>query len=168
MATPVRLPPIATDTTEGTLARWLVRVGDAVDEGQVVAEVDTAKVLFEVQAPAAGVVLALLVEPGEDIEVGDVLAWVGEPGEAAPSPEPEPEPAHEPEVRSFRDGPSTLTGGPVTERPDPERVRAAPVVRRLAERLGVDLGRVAGSGPDGRILSEDVERAAAEQHGNRA
>jgi pyruvate dehydrogenase E2 component (dihydrolipoamide acetyltransferase) len=154
MATPVRLPPIATDTTDGTLARWLVGVGDAVAAGQVVAEVDTAKVLFEVEAPAAGVVLALLVGPGDDIEVGDVLAWVGEPGEAVPAP------GSGPEVRSFRDVPSTVTAASVTQRPEPERVRAAPAVRRLAERRGVDLGQVRGSGPGGRILIDDVERAA--------
>jgi pyruvate dehydrogenase E2 component (dihydrolipoamide acetyltransferase) len=133
MATPVRLPPIATDTTEGTLVRWLVAVGERVEAGQVLAEVDTAKVLFEVEAPEAGTVIALAVVEGQDVEVGHTLAWLGEPGEAISGAE------------ALGDG---------------RDVRAAPVVRRLAGELGVDLATVAGSGPGGRVMKEDVQRAA--------
>jgi pyruvate dehydrogenase E2 component (dihydrolipoamide acetyltransferase) len=134
MPTPVRLPPIATDTTEGTLVRWLVAVGERVEAGQILAEVDTAKVLFEVEAPEAGTVLGLVADEGQEIEVGHTLAWLGEPGEAIPDD-------------------ADRAGG--------EDVRAAPVVRRLAAELGVDLASLAGSGPAGRIMKEDVQRAAA-------
>jgi pyruvate dehydrogenase E2 component (dihydrolipoamide acetyltransferase) len=147
MATPVRLPPIATDTTDGTLVRWLVAEGESVEEGQVVAEVDTAKVLFEVEAPAPGVVIRLLVPEGEEVRVGETLAWVGEPGEVAPTGDG-PAPAS-----SSAAAPSRPRSG--------DELRAAPVVRRMAERLGVDLAGVAGTGPGGRIMKEDVERAAA-------
>ena len=147
MATPVKLPPIATDTTDGTLVRWLVRVGERVEEGQVVAEVDTAKVLFEVEAPASGVVIRLDAQEGEDVRVGETLGWVGEPGEVAPSVVDE----------AAARAPATTSA---SSRSDGD-VRAAPVVRRMADRLGVDLASVAGSGPGGRIMKEDVERAAA-------
>jgi pyruvate dehydrogenase E2 component (dihydrolipoamide acetyltransferase) len=147
MAKPVRLPPIATDTTEGTLVRWLVGVGERVEAGQVVAEIDTAKVLFELEAPAAGTVLALAVAAGDEVQVGDTLAWIGEPGEAAPAGKSPS--AGEPEA--------PLAAATAAD----ASARAAPVVRRLAERLGVDLARVSGTGPGGRILREDVERAVS-------
>jgi pyruvate dehydrogenase E2 component (dihydrolipoamide acetyltransferase) len=141
MATPVRLPPIATDTTDGTLVRWLVAVGERVEAGQVLAEIDTAKVLFEVEAPEAGTVIALAVVEGQDVEVGHTLAWLGEPGEAIPGAE--------------------VLG-------DGQDVRAAPVVRRMAGELGVDLATVAGSGPGGRVMKEDVQRAAEVRSGKAA
>lgn len=147
MATPVRLPPIATDTTDGTLVRWLVAVGERVEAGQVVAEVDTAKVLFEVEAPCAGTLVGLAALPGEDVLVGDTLAWIGEPGEAPP-------------VREPRAGAPAPAPPPATPAPAEERICAAPPVRRLAERFGVDLAAVRGTGPEGRILSDDVRRAA--------
>ncbi len=146
MATPVRLPPIATDTTDGTLVRWLVAAGDRVERGQVLAEIDTAKVLVEVEAPEAGVVLSLLAPEGEDVQVGQTLAWLGEQGEAAPEPTP--------------DRGIPVSPAPVSV-PAGREGRAAPVVRRMAERLGVDLASVTGSGPGGRIMKGDVERAAA-------
>jgi pyruvate dehydrogenase E2 component (dihydrolipoamide acetyltransferase) len=144
MATPVRLPPIATDTTEGTLVRWLVAVGERVEAGQILAEVDTAKVLFEVEAPEAGTVIGLAVAEGQDVEVGHTLAWLGQPGERVP-----PEPGSDGEDARVAPAASRQV----------EDVRAAPVVRRLAEQLGVDLAAVAGSGPGGRVLREDVHRA---------
>lgn len=145
MATPVKLLPIATDTTDGTLVRWLVAEGESVEEGQIVAEIDTAKVLFEVEAPAPGVVLGILVSEGEDVQVGETLAWLGEPGETAPAAEPGPTGVREPAAPSPSDA--------------AEELRAAPVVRRMAEKLGVDLAGVTGTGPGGRIMKEDVERA---------
>jgi pyruvate dehydrogenase E2 component (dihydrolipoamide acetyltransferase) len=153
MATPLRLPPIATDTTEGTLVRWLVAVGDPVEEGQVVAEIDTAKVLFEVEAPSAGTVLGLLVDEGRDVEVGDTLAWLGEPGEVIPDVPPQ---APTDSVVT----PWSSEEGRASEPTATGEIRAAPAVRRLAERLGVDLATIAGSGPGGRILKEDVESTA--------
>ena len=152
MATPVRLPPIATDTTDGTLVRWLVAVGDRVEAGQPVAEVDTAKVLFEVEAPRAGTLVGLAVLPGEDVLVGDTLAWIGEPGEAPPAGEPR---AGAPAPAPPATAPARVEG----------QIRAAPPVRRLAERFGVDLATVQGTGPEGRILSEDVRRAAGLEAG---
>jgi pyruvate dehydrogenase E2 component (dihydrolipoamide acetyltransferase) len=134
MATPVVLPPIHTDTTEGTVARWLVAVGQGVAAGDVLAEVDTAKALVELEAPCAGLVLALLAGEGQDVLVGDTLAWIGEAGEAVPESEPA----------------TTGDAGPI-----------APPVRRLAERLGVDPSTVPGTGPRGRVLLVDVETAAA-------
>lgn len=146
MANPVKLPPIATDTTDGTLVRWLVAVGDSVEEGQVLAEVDTAKVLFEVEAPVRGMVIQLLVSEGEDVQVGETLAWLGQPGEATPSVDP--------------DRPTTSATATRPPSRTDEGIRAAPVARRTAVRLGVDLADVVGTGPGGRIMKEDVERAA--------
>jgi pyruvate dehydrogenase E2 component (dihydrolipoyllysine-residue acetyltransferase) len=113
--------------------RLLVAVGERVEAGQILAEVDTAKVLFEVEAPEAGTVLGFVADEGQEVEVGHTLAWLGEPGEAIP-------------------GGGEGDGG--------RDRRAAPVVRRLATELGVDLASLVGSGPGGRIMKEDVQRAA--------
>lgn len=149
MATPVRLPPIATDTTTGVLVRWLVSPGDEVQEGQVIAEVDTAKVLFEVEAPEAGVVAKIAVPAGEEVEVGMLLAWLGAPDEDV---EDDEAPLGKAALRAA--GGSRAAAAP-------SRIRTTPTVRRLAQHFGVDLASVRGTGPGGRIVRSDVEAVAA-------
>ncbi|HET8560750.1 MAG TPA: 2-oxo acid dehydrogenase subunit E2 [Marmoricola sp.] len=140
------MPSLGADMDEGTLLEWLVRPGDVVHKGDVMAVVDTAKAAIEVESFVDGVVGPLLVQPGTTVPVGTPLAEIGDgvAGEPAP-PVAEPVP-RVPQPR--RDG----------SRPAVQ----SPLVRRLADDLGVDLEAVSGTGAGGRITRTDVRRAAGE------
>ena len=152
MAVELTLPKLGFDMEEGAIAAWLKNEGDPVKKGEVVAEVETDKATVEMEAPADGVLLKILVPAGQVVPVNTPVALIGEPGEAietaaAPTPAvaeetaptPEPAPASAPAVAPA------------------EEVKATPVARRLAEEHGVDLSRVQGTGPGGRITKEDVQ-----------
>ncbi len=136
MAYEFKLPDLGEGLTEGEVARWLVSEGDEVAEDQPLVEIQTDKTTVEIPSPAAGKVASILVEEGKVVPVGTILIVIGEDGA---SPEPRAEPAPKPETR---------------------RARATPLVRRLAQELGVDLDSIAGSGPQGRITEQDVRGAA--------
>jgi pyruvate dehydrogenase E2 component (dihydrolipoamide acetyltransferase) len=155
MATDVRLAPIHADTTDGTIARWLVKPGDIVDEGQVLVEVDTAKVLVEVPSPTTGTVLALHANEGDDVVVGQLLVVIGDPHERPATSAPL--------VAASRPPVATPTGSAAAPT-DQRDVRAAPAVRRLAQRLGVDLTMVTATGPHGRVMLADLKRADQAHH----
>jgi pyruvate dehydrogenase E2 component (dihydrolipoamide acetyltransferase) len=161
MATQMTLPRLGQGMESGTIVKWLKQEGDRVEKGEALYELDTEKVTQEVEADASGVLLKILAQEGEDVEVGKGVAVIGEEGEeveeveAAPEepeepkaevrkPEPEPEPEREPE-------PSRVDG----------RVKASPLARRIARERGIDLAQIRGTGPEGRIVAEDVERAEA-------
>jgi pyruvate dehydrogenase E2 component (dihydrolipoamide acetyltransferase) len=130
------MPSLGADMEAGTLIQWLKHPGDTLKRGDVIAVVDTQKGAIEIEVFEDGVLEKVVVQPGEKVPVGSVLAIVrGSGAAAAPSP-PSPAPA------------------------EAERRRASPVARKLAESLGVDLGRVQGTGPQGAITRDDVERAA--------
>jgi pyruvate/2-oxoglutarate dehydrogenase complex dihydrolipoamide acyltransferase (E2) component len=137
MAYEFKLPDLGEGLTEGEVARWLVAEGQQVAEDEPLVEIQTDKTTVEIPSPAAGVVSRILVPEGEVVPVGTVLVVIGadgaEPASSAPS--------------------GTVSQGA-------ERVRATPLVKRLARELGVDLGSVAATGPQGRITEEDVRRAA--------
>jgi pyruvate dehydrogenase E2 component (dihydrolipoamide acetyltransferase) len=168
MATDVKLPRLGQGMESGTIVRWLKAEGDKVEKGEPLFEVDTDKATQEVEAEASGVLLQITVAEGE-VPVGQTIATIGEPGEtvsteappapAAPEPAaPEPEPVEPPEppapateLRTASNGAPEEAGG---------RVKASPLARRIARERGVDLSSVTGTGPDGRVVAEDVERAA--------
>jgi len=133
MAYEFRLPDLGEGLTEGEIARWLVSVGQEIAEDDPLVEVQTDKATVEIPSPAAGVVSRILVEEGDVVPVGTLLVVIG--AETAPA----------------QDGPNAH------EHKEP---RATPLVRRIAQDLGVELGSVAGSGPGGRITEEDVRAAA--------
>jgi pyruvate dehydrogenase E2 component (dihydrolipoamide acetyltransferase) len=153
----------------GTIVRWLKSEGERVERGEPLYELDTEKVTQEVEADASGVLLKILAGEGDEIEVGRAIAVIGEEGEkvevaAAPEPiasadEPAPEPAAEedalPEAPAPEPSPSADGG----------RVKASPLARRIARERGIDLAAITGTGPEGRIVAEDVERA---EHAPRA
>ena len=149
------LPEVGETVTEGTIEKWLKAPGDKVAKYEPIVEVNTDKVNVELPSPVSGTVVEILVAEGETVPIGAELCTIDAlPGEtpaeiapAAPSEEPQPEKepsAAAPRERADRDGPS----------------RATPRVRRVAEELGVDLARVEGSGPGGRILEDDVRTFA--------
>lgn len=152
MAHEFRMPDIGEGLTEAEIVVWLVSVGDTISVGQSVVEVETAKTTVEIPATHSGVVLALSGEPGDTVEVGDVLFIVGDRGETF-------EPAGSPAVVAAA---AATDPAPATRGADGSPIRAMPVVRRLAGELGVDLETVAGTGPGGSITRADVEAAAGE------
>lgn len=159
MALEFRLPDLGEGLTEGEIVKWLVKVGERVQEGQPFVQVETDKALVEIPAPSSGVVLAILAQEGERVQVGRVIAFFGEPGEKVSAPPPERAPTRPTSVGVV----GSLEEAPEEE---PERISprgeglALPAVRKLAKELGVDLGAVTGSGPQGRITEQDVRREA--------
>ena len=155
MAHEFRLPDIGEGLTEAEVVAWHVAAGDAVVRDQLVVEVETAKAVVEITSPHEGTILHLGAETGASIEVGAILVVVGDEGEAwSPVASPGAE-AQAAEPAAAKATPTTGTaptpGGPV---------KAMPVVRKLASRLGVDVGTVTGTGPSGSITRADVELAA--------
>lgn len=143
-----RMPSLGADMEEGTLVEWKVAEGDRVHRGDIVAAVDTDKATIEVEVFEDGVVAELLAEPGDVLPVGAPLAVItGAEPERAAEPKPAPEP------------------GPVDEEPELAAEEVAlvrsPVLRHLADRLGVDLDELHGSGPGGRVTRDDIEHAAS-------
>jgi pyruvate dehydrogenase E2 component (dihydrolipoamide acetyltransferase) len=151
MAYEFKLPDLGEGLTEGEIARWLVAEGQEIGEDDPLVEIQTDKTTVEIPSPAAGKVSRILVGEGETVPVGTVLVVIGGDG-ATPAEEEQPraEPA-----------PQKDTSG-VRPRPGPEgRVRATPLVRRLAQELGVDLAALTGTGPQGRVTEEDVRGPSA-------
>ena len=148
----------------GTIVKWLKAEGDAVTKGDPLYELDTDKVTQEVEAEAAGVLLKIAVAEGE-VPVGTTIAFIGAADEQVPEisapaeissgngradvvAEPEPEP-------------ELVAASPTPSRQSPGgRVKASPLARRIARERGVELSSIVGTGPEGRIIAEDVERAA--------
>jgi pyruvate dehydrogenase E2 component (dihydrolipoyllysine-residue acetyltransferase) len=137
MAYEFKLPDLGEGLTEGEVARWLVAEGQEVAEDEPLVEIQTDKTTVEIPSPAAGVVSRILVPEGELVPVGTVLVVIGADG-AEPAPSA-------PRGAASRGA---------------ERVRATPLVKRLARELGVDLGSVPATGPQGQVTEEDVRRAA--------
>jgi pyruvate/2-oxoglutarate dehydrogenase complex dihydrolipoamide acyltransferase (E2) component len=150
-----KLPDLGEGLTEGEVARWLVSEGQEVAEDDPLVEIQTDKTTVEIPSPAAGKVARILVGEGEVVPVGTVLVVIGDGAVAAAEEQPRAEPA--------ADGPSA----PARKREVEPKVRATPLVRNVAQGLGVDLASVEGTGPQGRITEEDVQRAAGREHGRR-
>ena len=155
MITTLTMPEVGETVTEGTIERWLKKPGDHVDKYEPIVEINTDKVDVEIPSPVTGTVKELLAEEGAVVAVGEPLAVIeAVAGEAATSPTAV-------EERPVRAVPEP--SGPAHDRASPEgRRRATPRVRKLAQELGVDLALVEGSGPQGRILEDDVRAFASE------
>jgi pyruvate dehydrogenase E2 component (dihydrolipoamide acetyltransferase) len=145
-----KLPDLGEGLTEGEVARWLVSVGDEVAEDQPLVEIQTDKTTVEIPSPAAGKVAQILVEEGKVVPVGTVLVVIGEDGA---KPAADEQPRAEPAASATPEGQAAR---PVQK----GRVRATPLVRRLAQELSVDLDSLTGTGPQGRITEQDVRGAA--------
>jgi pyruvate/2-oxoglutarate dehydrogenase complex dihydrolipoamide acyltransferase (E2) component len=163
-----KLPDLGEGLTEGEIARWLVQEGQEIAEDDPLVEVQTDKTTVEIPSPAAGKVARILVEEGKVVPVGTVLVVIGGNGAAATAEEEQPraEPAEQQQAAA-----DTAEGAVESGRrkgSDPTAgVRATPLVRKVAQELGVELARVEGSGPNGRITEEDVRRAAGPTEGRR-
>jgi pyruvate dehydrogenase E2 component (dihydrolipoamide acetyltransferase) len=166
MSSQVTLPRLGQGMESGTIVRWLKAEGDAVEKGEALYELDTEKVTQEVEADSAGVLLKILAGEGEEIEVGKAIAVIGEPGEEVAEAPAEPEQEEEPEQEQEEEpaAAEAKAEAPAEEEPTAPaanggRVKASPLARRIARERGIDLSSLRGTGPEGRIVAEDVERA---------
>jgi pyruvate dehydrogenase E2 component (dihydrolipoyllysine-residue acetyltransferase) len=186
MATEIKLPRLGQGMESGTIVKWLKSEGDQVEKGEPLYELDTDKVTQEVEADASGVLLKIAVAEGE-VEVGKTIAVIGEQGEEVDTEVKEPSGEGDGKSAGRVDEDDQEEGSPararkqerergrrtsaemseqVTEIREPSgdnggRVKASPLARRIARERGIDLKAVAGTGPEGRVVAEDVERTAA-------
>jgi pyruvate dehydrogenase E2 component (dihydrolipoamide acetyltransferase) len=161
MATNILMPALSPTMTEGTLARWLKKEGDTIKAGDVIAEIETDKATMEVEAVDEGVLGKILVTDGtEGVKVNAPIAVMVDAGEAVPSGAAVP--AAKPVAAAASAAvaaPAPLAVAAPAARPAGERVVASPLARRMAAQAGVDLTKLAGSGPGGRIVRADIEAA---------
>jgi len=163
MAFEFKFPDIGEGLTEGEIVRWLVKEGDEVKEGQPLVEVETDKALAEIPSPKTGVILKILAKEKEIVKVGQVIVVFGEKGEALAAPPPRPKSVGV--VGELEEAPEeapsvTATAEPVKTVLVSEHALATPAVRALAKELGVDINKVQGTGPEGRVLEKDVRQFA--------
>ena len=196
MSTEITMPKLSDTMTEGRLVSWKKSVGEHVERGEIIAEVETDKATMELEAFASGTLLEIRIKPGEMVPVGTVIGVIGGEGEKAAGKAAPPVEAAAPEEIELSTGgapaeknPAAALAAPPPDLPGklqeavpveagdvPERImelpegedlpeppqgasKASPLVRRLAREKGIDLGQVTGSGPEGRILQEDLEKA---------
>ncbi|APG62677.1 pyruvate dehydrogenase complex dihydrolipoamide acetyltransferase [Sphingorhabdus lutea] len=172
MAVELKMPALSPTMEEGTLARWLVKEGDNVSSGDLLAEIETDKATMEFEAIDDGVIAKILVAEGTDnVKVGDIIAIIAEEGEDASSIDSAPvetaakqEPAKvsaaQPAESAAASPAPSPTATPVAAAKNGSRIKASPLARRLAENKGVDLASLSGTGPGGRIVKVDVEGAS--------
>jgi pyruvate dehydrogenase E2 component (dihydrolipoyllysine-residue acetyltransferase) len=185
MANEVKLPRLGQGMEAGTIIKWLKSEGDQVEKGEPLYELDTDKVTQEVEADFSGVLLKIAIPEGE-VEVGKTIAFIGEEGEEVETPTEEKAPTNGAAAREVsEDGQEEGTPGDaregerergrqasaspeeqVTRVTEPRtdgggRIKASPLARRIARERGIELARLTGTGPEGRVVAEDVERAAA-------
>jgi pyruvate dehydrogenase E2 component (dihydrolipoamide acetyltransferase) len=176
MITKVLMPKLSEAMETGKVIQWLKREGEAVKGGDVIAEIETDKANVEIEAFGSGVLRKIVVGPGGQVPVGDLIAIIADPAEdisavaaappsaplAAAAP-PAPEGAV-PAMETYRSAPATSRVVPMTAAapaPAPGRLKASPLARKIASQSGVDLRLLRGSGPGGRIVRRDVEAALA-------
>jgi len=164
----LKMPALSPTMEEGTLAKWLVKEGDTVASGDLLAEIETDKATMEFEAVDEGVVAKILIPAGTDnVKVGEVIAIIAAEGEdvgdapaaaaAAPAPEAAPAPAPAAEAKA---APAPAPApAPAAASSSDDRIKASPLAKRIAAAKGLDLATIKGTGPGGRIVKADVEDA---------
>ena len=165
MSVNIEMPKLSDTMTEGTLIKWHKKVGDSVEIGDILAEVETDKATMEMEAFDEGTITEIRVQEGDKATIGGVLAILdGEDGDSAPAPAAESAPAKEeaPAAKEKEATPATpAANAPSPVSSDGDRVKASPLARKVAVEMGVDLSTVSGTGPAGRIVREDVQNASS-------
>jgi len=156
MPAPVRMPKFGLAMTEGTILRWMAGDGECVAKGQYIAEIETAKAVNQLEAPAAGTLTRISLKEGETAPVAQTIAWLLMDGETADSiPR-----AGQAEARKRETVDGRASAGASSQ-------LSSPAARRLAAELNVDLSALSGSGPDGAVIRQDVQAAAQEKSATR-
>ena len=151
----VIMPQLGESVVEGTLVKWLVNVGDKIEEFDSIIEVESAKVNTEIPSPATGTLLKILVEEGTTVNAGTILAWIGEPGEEIPDDSGSVEIEETQPVTQSDSFTQPIKTEPVTGR-DRDLGFISPVVAKLAQEHQIDLHQIKGTGNSGRITKKDV------------
>jgi pyruvate dehydrogenase E2 component (dihydrolipoamide acetyltransferase) len=156
----LKMPALSPTMEEGTLAKWLVKVGDVVKSGDLLAEIETDKATMEFEAIDEGTVTSILVDEGaEGVKVGTIIAMISGEGDSeapakAPPPAPKPDAALKPEALVAAPAPAVAAKAG-------DRIIASPLAKRLAAERGIDLSALTGTGPNGRIVKADLDGAAS-------
>ena len=158
MAISIVMPALEMAQETGKLISWLKQEGDSIAKGEPIAEIETDKVVLEVEATADGVLAGVTAAAGDVIPVGKTIAWIVAPGEKPPADVASSAPAAR-TMTEQRAAPTAAQPAAPNRQEAPE-AKASPKARRMAKELGVDLTKVRGTGPGGTISGEDVEAAA--------
>jgi 2-oxoglutarate dehydrogenase E2 component (dihydrolipoamide succinyltransferase) len=158
MPVEIRVPTLGESIVEATIGKWLKQPGDAVAAGEALVELETDKVNVEVMAEAAGVLGAIAKREGENVGIGEVLGTIEAQGEAQAAPS---QPAAEPPSATATPPDGRPSSPPPAAPEPPARAQATPVAQRMASDQGVDISRISGSGPRGRVTKGDVATASA-------
>ena len=164
MPTKVIMPKLGESVVEGTVMAWLKQSGETIEEYEPLLEVNTDKVDTEIPSPASGTILTILIPEGQTVSAGTTLAWIGEPGETIPEGAEPIEHAHQPHETPDDE---SITDEPVLHHPagrDEDLGYISPVVARLAREKNVDLNKVKGTGLNGRITKQDVQKYIKKHH----
>ena len=170
MATLIDMPKLSDTMTVGTLVRWLKNEGDAVTNGDMIAEIETDKATMEVECFDEGILIKHYCGEGDEVAVADPIAAIGEAGEEAPAATSSAPAAAAPEPVAVVEAPAAAAPAPVAAPAAPApvaapaastgaRIKASPLAKKIAAEKGIDLATIQGSGPGGRILKEDVLNA---------
>jgi len=158
MAVSIVMPALEMAQETGKIISWLKKEGDSIAKGEPLAEIETDKVVLELEATADGVLAGVTAAPGDVVQVGKTIAWIVAPGEKPPVEVASSTPAARTMTEQSR--PAAVSPAATVSRQENVEVRVSPKARRMAKELGVDLATVRGTGPGGTISGEDVEAAA--------
>lgn len=153
MAKPINMPQVGQDLETALISEWCIKENDLVEKGDIIAVVESDKASFEVEAFESGAILKLLYNEGDEAEVFKPIAYIGEPGEIINEAENDA-------ALSEPESSSELSDSEVPAEKIDKRVLATPVVKRIAKEHNIDISSVTGSGPNGRILKEDILKIA--------
>jgi pyruvate dehydrogenase E2 component (dihydrolipoamide acetyltransferase) len=159
MAVSIVMPALEMAQETGKLISWLKQEGDSIAKGEPIAEIETDKVVLEVEATADGVLAGVTASAGDVIPVGKTIAWIVAPGEKPPTETATAAPAARTMSEQSKQAVASSVAAP-SAKPANADVKVSPKARRMAQELGVDLSKVTGTGPGGTISGEDVQRAA--------
>jgi pyruvate dehydrogenase E2 component (dihydrolipoamide acetyltransferase) len=157
MPVDIVMPKLGLTMTEGLIVEWKKKEGDEVRKGEILFVLETEKVTYEVEAPENGVLGKIVVQEQETVPVGALVAYLLKPGESATGLTDVPA-AEETPIEIKAETPVA----PVAKAPVDKRIRATPLARKIAGEYGIDISTITGTGPSGRIVREDVEKAKAE------
>lgn len=160
MSVNIEMPKLSDTMTEGTLIKWHKQVGDTVEIGDILAEVETDKATMEMEAFDDGILTEILIQEGEKATIGATLAVLdGDAADSAPAPQAAAAQASQPVAAAATQESKAATPA-VTTGDSGDRLKASPLARKVAAEIGVDLSKVSGTGPAGRIVKDDVQSAA--------
>ena len=157
MISEVTMPSMGADMTEGTIVKWLKSEGDDVKRGDKLAEIETDKTVVEMECYNDGILKKIIVQEGQVVPVGDLIAYIGEAQDEIPESSSS---SSVDTVQENEKSAETIESQSPVSSPDIGKVKASPIAKKLAAELGVDLTSINGSGPGGRITREDVEEAS--------